>query len=178
MARDSAILELLYSTGCRVSELSGIDMLDISLKDQSILIRGKGGKQRIVFMGISAINAVRAYLPYRSATLQKEGVVKALIVNRKGGRLTRRGIADIIKRYVDYSRLQKSVTPHTFRHSFATHLLDNGADIRSVQEMLGHSSLSTTQIYTHLGFDRLKKTYAKAHPHAKRRSEAATGREK
>ncbi|MAG13923.1 MAG: tyrosine recombinase [Spirochaetales bacterium] len=168
--RDSSILELLYSTGCRVSELVGINMMDVSLRERSILIRGKGGKQRMVFVGDKAMKALRAYLPHRSGTLRRTPGEEAFFVNKRGGRLTRRGIADIIRRHAGQARLQKGVTPHTFRHSFATHLLDNGADIRVVQEMLGHASLSTTQVYTHLGFERLKAAYAKAHPHAHRQT--------
>ncbi|MBT3272237.1 MAG: tyrosine recombinase [Spirochaetales bacterium] len=173
-ARDLAIIELLYSTGCRISELVGIDLIDISFKDSNILVRGKGDKERLVFLGANSIESLRVYLPYRGARLlrSKHGVdpdaEKALLLNRFGRRITRRGVAGIIEKHTRVSKLEKNVTPHTFRHSFATHLLDKGADIRAVQEMLGHVNLSTTQVYTHLSFERLKKAYNAAHPHAKK----------
>ena len=169
-ARDVAILELLYSTGCRITELVGIQITDISFKDSNILVRGKGNKERLVFLGSPAIDALQVYLPLRKARLIRFGegsdAAKVLFLNRLGRRLTRRGAANAVAKYVEAARLNKNITPHTFRHSFATHLLDNGADIRAVQEMLGHANLSTTQVYTHLSFDKLKKTYADAHPHA------------
>lgn len=166
--RDRLVLELLYSTGCRVSELVGIDITDISAKSGSILVRGKGSKERIVFAGEGARAALAEYLPYRNARIKAAGAssTKALCINNRGGRITRRSVGAIVRKYSSALGLPKNVSPHTFRHSFATHLLDRGADLRAVQEMLGHANLSTTQVYTHLGFDRLKAAYSKAHPHA------------
>ncbi len=167
-SRDRLILELLYSTGCRISEVTGIDITDLSVREGNVLVRGKGGKERLVFLGSHAVAALRDYLPYRRGRLNRASAEPALFLNSRGTRIGRRGVARTIARYTVASGLQKRVTPHTFRHSFATHLLDHGADIRAVQEMLGHVNLSTTQIYTHLGFERLKAAYTKAHPHAKR----------
>ncbi|MBN2051254.1 MAG: tyrosine recombinase XerC [Spirochaetales bacterium] len=166
--RDRCILEMLYSTGCRVSELRGIDMADISMKDKTIRVLGKGRKQRFVFLGKQAFDALTEYLPVRSAWAGKnrDNPPKALFLNTRGRRLTQRGIAWLIASYAEKLTLPGKISPHTFRHSFATHLLNKGADIRVVQELLGHASLSTTQVYTHLGIDRLKKIYAQAHPHA------------
>ncbi len=173
--RDRLIMELLYSTGCRVSELIGINLGDINLKEKTILVRGKGGKDRFVFIGNPAFTVLVEYLSLRSAHLAKDAspspgardAGKALLLNRKGSRLTQRGVAYLIEKYLDRSTVAKRVSPHTFRHSFATHLLDRGADIRVVQELLGHAHLSTTQIYTHLGIGRLKEIYRKAHPHGR-----------
>ncbi len=168
--RDRLILELLYSTGCRVSELVGIDITDISAKSGNVLVRGKGSKERIVFIGEAARGALADYLPYRRERIKaanKDGS-KALIINGRGKRITRRSVGEIVRKYSRALGVPKNVSPHTFRHSFATHLLDHGADLRAVQEMLGHANLSTTQVYTHLGFEKLKAAYAGAHPHAKR----------
>jgi tyrosine recombinase XerC len=168
--RNRLILELLYSTGCRVSELVGIDITDISLKAGSVLVRGKGNKERLVFLGSKASRALSEYLPYRMARVTSDdpAAAMALIINARGGRLSRRSVGAIIRECAGELRIPKNVSPHTFRHSFATHLLDRGADLRAVQEMLGHENLSTTQVYTHLGFDRLKAAYRDAHPHARR----------
>ena len=165
--RDRLILELLYSTGCRISELVMINLDDIDFKRGRVLVHGKGRKDRFVFLGAAARRALGDYLPMRSARLLKVHVrdEKGLVINAQGGRLTQRGVAGIIKRRVTEKGLAKRVSPHTFRHSFATHILDRGADIRVVQELLGHSSLSTTQVYTHLGLGALKKIYEQAHPH-------------
>ena len=167
--RDRCILELLYSTGCRVSELTGIDMADISRKDGTIRVLGKGKKERFVFLGGAASKALQAYLTVRSAWMKRDDPdsMRALLLNSRGDRLTERGVAWIIASYAGKLSSAKKIGPHTFRHSFATHLLDRGADIRVVQELLGHASLSTTQVYTHLGIDKLKKVYSRAHPHAK-----------
>ena len=163
LKRDILILELLYSTGCRISEAIGINLSDVDIRERSIRVLGKGGKERFVFVGKRAMTALGNYLPIRKPTARGS---QALLVNRSGARLTRRGVAYVVAKYEKISHLQKKITPHTFRHSFATHILDRGADIRVVQEMLGHASLSTTQVYTHLGVDRLKKAYEQAHPHA------------
>jgi integrase/recombinase XerC/integrase/recombinase XerD len=168
--RNKLILELLYSTGCRVSELVGIDITDISVKAGSIFVRGKGDKERVVFLGGGARQSLLAYLPYRKSRVRTDDPdsAGALLINARGHRITRRSIGSIVRTYAGALQLPKKVSPHTFRHSFATHLLDRGADLRAVQEMLGHANLSTTQVYTHLGFDRLKAAYRSAHPHARR----------
>jgi integrase/recombinase XerC/integrase/recombinase XerD len=166
--RDRLILELLYSTGCRIGELVMIDLDDIDLKRGRILVHGKGRKDRLVFLGEPATDALGNYLPQRAARLRRRGRhgEKALCVNANGMRITQRGIAGIIQKRIMESGIAKRVSPHTFRHTFATHILDRGADIRVVQELLGHSSLSTTQVYTHLGLGALKRIYEQAHPHA------------
>ena len=165
--RDKVLLELLYSAGCRISELLGIDVDDIAFKRRAVLVRGKGGKDRFVFVNDHTYRAIMEYLPMRRELLTRKGLgaEKALVLNQRGGRLTQRGAALLIEKRLRVLAVAKQVSPHTFRHSFATHLLDHGADIRVVQELLGHSSLSTTQIYTHLGVNRLKEVYARAHPH-------------
>lgn len=165
--RDKVLLELLYSAGCRISELLGIDVDDIAFKRRTVLVRGKGGKDRFVFLNDHTYEAITAYLPMRRELLKRKGITdeKALILNQRGARLTQRGAALLIEKRLRSLKVAKRVSPHTFRHSFATHMLDRGADIRIVQELLGHSSLSTTQVYTHLGLSRLKEVYARAHPH-------------
>lgn len=175
--RDRLILELLYSTGCRISELVTINLDDIDYKRGRILVHGKGRKDRFVFLGVPAKQVLRDYLPVRSARLATRGLrdEKALVVNVNGGRITQRGVAGIIQKRVLERGVAKHVSPHTFRHSFATHILDRGADIRVVQELLGHASLSTTQVYTHLGLGALKRIYESAHPHASRTGGAAKG---
>lgn len=169
--RDTLIFELLYSTGCRISELVGINLSDIHLKESMILVRGKGRKERFVFVGDEAIKALKIYLPFRKLRVRRGDTQSemALVLNHHGDRMTRRGAGYVLSKYLQASNLQKHITPHTFRHSFATHILDHGADIRMVQEMLGHASLSTTQIYTHLGLERLKTVYKTAHPHANKK---------
>jgi integrase/recombinase XerC/integrase/recombinase XerD len=169
--RDKAILEMLYSTGCRVSELVDIRVQQIQ-KDRPIMVRGKGDKDRLVFVGDSAYKSLLAYLPFREEKLKSLGKQDnpALFINQRGGGLTARGVAHILEKRLQGVAAEKRVSPHTFRHSFATHVLDRGADIRVVQELLGHSSLSTTQVYTHLGIGKLKEVYAQAHPHGKIRS--------
>ena len=166
--RDRLILELLYSTGCRISELVTINLDDIDFTGGRVLVHGKGKKDRFVFLGRPAGEALLVYLPVRSARLNRSGLreEKALVLNSNGHRITQRGVAGIIQKRIVEKGIAKKVSPHTFRHSFATHILDRGADIRIVQELLGHSSLSTTQVYTHLGLGQLKKIYDAAHPHA------------
>jgi integrase/recombinase XerC/integrase/recombinase XerD len=168
--RDRAILELLYSTGCRVAEVHSMNLRDVVRGKKAVRVRGKGGKERYVFLGGPAREALGLYIGQRKNHVRTEDpdAVRALFLNLKGGRLTQRGIALIIEKYLVNSGISKRVSPHTFRHSFATHLIDHGADIRMVQEMLGHSSVSTTQIYTHVGLEKLKKVYREAHPHGKR----------
>ncbi len=169
--RDRAVLETLYSTGCRISELVSLDLRDIDLKNRTAIVMGKGSKERNLFLGDAAVQALRSYLSLRSAHLRADGdgsrSVPAVFINQRGGRITDRGVRFILGEYLSRAHLGKRVTPHTFRHSFATHLLDRGADIRAVQELLGHASLSTTQVYTHVGVERLRKVYRRAHPHAR-----------
>ncbi len=168
--RDRAVLETLYSTGCRISELVSLDIGDVDLKNSSARVMGKGSKERNVFLGATAVTALRQYMSCRALHAAKPGAsadaARALFINQRGGRITDRGVRFILGEYLARANLGKRVTPHTFRHSFATHLLDRGADIRAVQELLGHASLSTTQVYTHVGLERLKKVYRRAHPHA------------
>jgi tyrosine recombinase XerC len=165
--RDRAVLEMLYSTGCRISELVSLDVTDVNLRERSAVVMGKGSKERIVFIGTQALAVLREYLLRRGVRAARDSdSARALFVNGRGRRLTDRGVRFILGSYIRTAGLAKKVTPHTFRHSFATHLLDRGADIRAVQELLGHASLSTTQVYTHVGVERLKKVYRRAHPHA------------
>jgi integrase/recombinase XerC len=163
--RDRAILELLYSSGLRVSELSGINSDDISLKESLIKIRGKGRKERIVPIGSKALDALKSYIIERMLLKNRE---KALFLNRTGTRLTDRGVRRIVVKYARSLEIHGHIGPHTLRHSFASHLLQGGADLRVIQELLGHSSLSTTQKYTHLDVTHLMDIYDKAHPFAKK----------
>jgi len=166
--RDLLILELLYSTGCRVAELASINLTDLDLKEATLRVLGKGGKERLVFIGGKALQRLREYLSLRKLQgLSKADGQKALLINRRGDRLSVRGIQMIVDRLLSASGLNKPASPHTFRHSFATHILKEGADIRVVQELLGHASLSTTQVYTHLDMERLRQVYRSAHPHAR-----------
>jgi len=173
-ARDCAILETLYSTGVRVSELAGLDRSDLDLNTQTLRVRGKGNKQRIVPLGSHAMTAIRHYLTLlepdpRFTEIRdrgQRGEAVSLFVNKNGGRLSTRSVRRKLDKYLAEAGLDRTISPHTLRHSFATHLLDNGADLRSVQELLGHQSLSTTQIYTHLSTMRLQSAYDQAHPRA------------
>jgi integrase/recombinase XerC len=165
--RDRAALETLYSTGCRISELVSLNLADVDLKNNAARVLGKGAKERNVFLGAAAAEALREYMSRRAFHAHSTGDgVRALFINQRGGRITDRGVRFLLAEYLSRANLGKRVTPHTFRHSFATHLLDRGADIRAVQELLGHASLSTTQVYTHVGMEKLKKVYRRAHPHA------------
>ena len=169
--RDRALLETLYSTGARVSELVGINLEDLRTSEGLVHLRGKGRKERIVPIGAVALQAIQSYLDQRPLkdprTLTTKPVSSPVFRNNRGGRLTTRSVARLVARYSN--RLAGgSVSPHTLRHSFATHLLDEGADLRSIQEMLGHASLSTTQKYTHLAMDQLQAVYDRAHPRAGR----------
>ena len=166
--RDRAVLESLYSTGCRISELVALNLSDVDLKNRTATVMGKGRKERNVFLGDAAVQALREYMSLRRfhAKVPEGDAVRALFINQRCGRITDRGVRFILSEYLARANLGKKVTPHTFRHSFATHLLDRGADIRAVQELLGHASLSTTQVYTHVGLEKLKKVYRRAHPHA------------
>lgn len=162
--RDRAMFDLLYATGLRVSELVGLKVSDLQLDVGYLTAFGKGGKQRIVPMGESALDEVRCYLDRGRLLLDKGRGSAVLFLNRSGNGLTRQGFWKIIKRRALQAGISKNITPHTLRHSFATHLLDNGADLRAVQTMLGHADISTTQIYTHVTRERLKRLHALIHP--------------
>lgn len=167
--RDRLLLELLYSTGCRVAELVAVNLSDLSLSEQTIRVRGKGGRERLVFLGASAVDAVKTWIPVRENRVDRDDsdACKALVLNAHGRRITERGVFYLIARYGQQVAAERPIGPHAFRHSFATHLLNRGADLRAVQELLGHASLRTTQIYTHTGIERLAAVYAKAHPHGR-----------
>jgi integrase/recombinase XerC len=174
--RDRALLETLYSTGARVSELVGINFEDLRVSEGLAHLRGKGRKERIVPIGDVALRAIQAYLNQQPLMASRDGkttkrVPSPVFRNSRGGRLTTRSVARIVARYSN-RLVGGSVSPHTLRHSFATHLLDEGADLRSIQEMLGHASLSTTQKYTHLATDQILAVYDKTHPRAGRPTSA------
>lgn len=164
--RDRAILETLYSSGLRVSELVGLNHDDVDFFSALVRVRGKGKKERIVPLGQPAMKAVQEYAHHKPPKTRDTGLKKPLYLNRSGGRLTDRSVRRMILKYCRGTGLKKEVSPHMLRHSFATHMLDNGADLRSVQELLGHENLSTTQIYTHVTTKRLKEAYEAAHPRA------------
>jgi integrase/recombinase XerC len=170
--RDQALLETVYSAGLRVSELVGLDIADIDMDAGTAVIRGKGRRERLAILGQPATDALRAWLAVRNTVgLTREGVRKqarhdAVFLNKHGGRLTTRSVGRLLEKYLAKTGLDGRTSPHSLRHSFATHLLDNGADIRGVQELLGHRSLGTTQIYTHVTTQRLQDSYQKAHPRA------------
>ncbi len=167
--RDRALLELLYATGCRASEVSHLKMRDLRLDDKICLVYGKGNKERMVPLGEPAIAAIREYLEHERPTLTqacRSGMAEWLLLSRRGNRLRREAIWELVKRYAMRAGASADVSPHTLRHSFATHLLAGGADLRQVQEMLGHASIATTQIYTHVDQSRLKKVHNQFHPRA------------
>ncbi|MFH0731378.1 MAG: tyrosine recombinase XerC [Candidatus Omnitrophota bacterium] len=161
--RNKAVLETLYSSGMRVSELTSLDIDNIDFVGEVVKLRGKGKKERIVPIGSKALLAVKRY---RDKLKNEFSSKKELFLNKKGKRLTDRTIRRIVNKYIAMTCKKENISPHTLRHSFATHLLNRGADLRSVQELLGHSSLSTTQIYTHVTTERLKEVYDKVHPRA------------
>lgn len=162
--RDSAMLELLYATGLRVSELRSLTMNSINWQVGFLVVMGKGSKERVVPIGKKAYDWVRRYVDEARPRLVRSKTTDVLFLNRFGGAFTRQGLWKIIAHYARKAGLQKNVHPHTFRHSFASHLLEGGADLRAVQVMLGHSDISTTQIYTHVTKDRLKEIHRKFHP--------------
>ena len=165
--RNRALLELLYSTGARISEAVGLDVDDVDAEARSVLLRGKGGKQRLVPVGRPALAAVDAYLVRGRPDLARRGRgVPALFLNARGGRLSRQSAWQVLQDAAERSGITSAVSPHTLRHSFATHLLDGGADVRVVQELLGHASVTTTQIYTLVTVNALREVWAGAHPRA------------
>jgi len=161
--RDRALLELMYAAGLRASELVGVNIRDIDFQSRSLRVRGKGSKERITLFGQAAHEAIDRYMDE-----ERIGQGEALFTNQKGDRLTTRTVQNVVKRWARAVGLPPDVTPHTLRHSFATHLLDGGADLKTVQQLLGHESLATTQIYTHLSIERLKETVERAHPKSQR----------
>jgi integrase/recombinase XerD len=166
--RDRAILEMLYGAGLRISELTGLDVDDVELEEGSVRVLGKGGKERDVPVGRYAREAVSAYLIRARPGFATARTRSALFLNQRGGRLTRQGVSQLLERHVRAAGIRRRVTPHTLRHSFATHLLEGGADVRTVQELLGHASVATTQIYTLVTKEHLREVYYSAHPRARR----------
>ena len=167
--RDLAILEVFYSGGLRLSELAGLNLKDADLVSGVLRVWGKGGKERLAFLGRPAKEALSAYLPLRQRVLEQHGAGEetALFINSRGRRLSTRGVARVVAKWVRLAGLSPGLTPHGLRHSFATHLLEGKADLRAVQELLGHASISTTGRYTHLNLDYLMEEYDKAHPRSK-----------
>jgi integrase/recombinase XerD len=165
--RDRALLEMLYGTGARISEAIGLDVDDLDLKQGSVLLRGKGSKERMVPVGTYATEAVSAYLVRGRPALSSAGKGNAaMFLNARGGRLSRQSAWTVLAKAADRAGVTAEVSPHTLRHSFATHLLDGGADVRVVQELLGHASVTTTQVYTLVTVDKLREVYVTAHPRA------------
>jgi integrase/recombinase XerD len=168
--RDRALLEVMYACGLRASEAIGLQASDVDLEEGMLRARGKGSKERVIPVGRQAVTALRAYEQRGRPALVGYKVQTQLFVNRRGGGLTRQGLYKIVQGHARGAGLEQKMSPHTLRHSFATHLLAGGCDLRSLQEMLGHADLATTQIYTHLSAERLKDVYFRAHPRAKSRS--------
>lgn len=164
--RDRAMFEVLYATGIRVTELVTLNISDVNIEAGFVRCLGKGSKERIVPLGSVAIKALNVYLTSARPRLVRSREVRSLFVNHHGRQLTRQGFWKLLKKYAREAGIEVNITPHTLRHSFATHLLENGADLRAVQEMLGHADISTTQIYTHVTKSRLREIYDKAHPRA------------
>jgi integrase/recombinase XerC len=169
LERDRAILELLYASGLRVSELTGLNLEDIDRKERMLRVIGKGNKERIIPYGSKAEEALERYWPIRAKLLARPGSggdVRAVFLNHEGRRMGNRSVARVVKKYVRLMNVNWDLHPHSLRHAFASHLLADGADLRAIQELLGHSSLSTTQRYTHASIRQLMEVYDKAHPHA------------
>ncbi len=164
--RDKAMMEVMYASGLRVSELVGLDTDHVSLAEGVVKVLGKGRKERVVPIGQKAQTALANYFARREELLDKSHPSKAVYLNRQGERITPRSVERMVQKYLRVSGIQKEVTPHVLRHSFATHMLNSGADLRGIQELLGHTSLSTTQKYTHVSVDKLMDVYEKTHPKA------------
>ncbi len=171
--RDSVIFQVLYSTGCRLSELLSMDIHDIDLRTGEIQVRGKGDKDRFVYLTDDASEVLSCYIPmkaeYQSSRNLSPADLQALVINSRGSRISAQGVHYVFERYCISLGFSKHVTPHTLRHTFATHILDRDAGIRVVQKLLGHEHISTTQIYSHVGIERLRNVYEKAHPHGRRK---------
>jgi integrase/recombinase XerD len=165
--RDSAMLELLYASGMRVSELVSLDVEHVNTTDNEVRCIGKGRKERLIPIAPRAATKVEEYIKKARPRLVRRDTEKALFLNRRGDRLTRQGFWQILKEYAKEAGLEAQVTPHTLRHSFATHMLNRGGDLRTVQELLGHANISTTQVYTHLTTEHVRRTYEQSHPRAK-----------
>jgi integrase/recombinase XerD len=165
--RDSAMLELLYASGMRVSELVSLNLEHINTVDNEVRCVGKGNKERLIPIAPRAAATVEEYIKEARPRLVRRDTEKALFLNRRGDRLTRQGFWQILKEYAKAAGLEAQVTPHTLRHSFATHMLNRGGDLRTVQELLGHANISTTQVYTHLTTEHVRRAYEKSHPRAK-----------
>ena len=172
--RDRALLEVMYACGLRASEAIGLELMDVDVQEGLLRARGKGSKERIVPVGQAALKALRIYLERGRPALVKGAPEAHLFVNFRGGQLTRQGLYKIVRRHAVTAGLADRMSPHTLRHTFATHLLAGGCDLRSVQEMLGHADVSTTQLYTHLSSERLKDVYFRAHPRARTDVSAGT----
>jgi integrase/recombinase XerD len=172
--RDRALLEVMYACGLRASEAIGLELMDVDVQEGLLRARGKGSKERIVPIGQAALKALRIYLERGRPGLVKGAPEAHLFVNFRGGQLTRQGLYKIVRRHAQSAGLADRMSPHTLRHTFATHLLAGGCDLRSVQEMLGHADVSTTQLYTHLSSERLKDVYFRAHPRARTDVSAGT----
>jgi integrase/recombinase XerC len=168
-SRLACLLELLYASGLRVSELVGLDLQDLLMEQRTLRVMGKGRKERLVPYHAQAATVLDAYLLFRSAFLAAKPLpaIPALFLNQRGGRLTPTSVRALLRSALEAAAVRSRVSPHALRHSFATHLLNRGMDLRAIQELLGHASLSTTQRYTHLGLEELARTYEKAHPRAK-----------
>jgi integrase/recombinase XerD len=164
--RDRAVLETLYATGMRVSELVGLDLEDLDLAEAEVRVMGKGGRERVVPLGSKALEALRDYLREGRPALVRVPGQRALFLSNRGRRLTRQGVWEMLRTRAEKVGLGEKVTPHTLRHSCATHLLERGADLRYIQELLGHASIGTTQVYTHVSKERIREVYLRAHPRA------------
>ena len=167
--RNRAIIETTYCCGLRVSELVGLQMSKVDIDEGYVTVDGKGSKQRIVPIASSAVDAIRAYLPLRSNLTPKRGSEDILFLNRRGGQLTRTMIFYIVKKLCGECGIKKNISPHTLRHSFATHLLEGGANLRAIQEMLGHESITTTEIYVHIDRSFLRQEVANCHPRSRKK---------
>ncbi|MDZ4247631.1 MAG: tyrosine-type recombinase/integrase, partial [Dehalococcoidia bacterium] len=172
--RDRALLELLYASGLRVSEITGLNVADVNMETREIRVLGKGSKERITLMGQPAVKALEAYMKLARIQLLGDRKNDALFLNKDGARVAVRRVQHILDKYALKSGLGKKIHPHLFRHSFATHLLDGGADLRVVQELLGHAQLSTTQVYTHVTQARARQVYLAAHPRSQQHKDGET----